>query len=491
MGTDNSLCRADRISRRSMVQALGGGMLAGGIGVSGSAKAGLANTAGRGILDVAIIGAGLSGLTSARDLLLAGCEPFVVLEARDRVGGRTVNHDIGNGVVAEGGGQWIGPGQTAIFDLARELGIDTFASYRQGKSVYLVGAEKIAREPDQASESPIIRKLNAMARTVSGNAPWSAKGAAQLDSVSLGDWLESQSPTDDDRMTLFLSATLTYGAPPDKLSLLHYLTLVNAMDSSIQKLEGMKGGAQETRLVGGSYALSARMAEMLGDRIRLASPVRRIVGWDREVVELHTATGVVRARQAIVAMSQALCNRITFDPPLPPERAAMHRAWPTIARMRKTVHVYPRPFWRDAGFNGQVLEIGGGLLWSADNSPPDASVGILTAFVKQNAVPADPKRAAPALAKTFARALGDEALRYEQYHEIDWGTVDEWTLSCTSPYPPGFLTRWGKASREPMGRIHWSGTDMAELFPSSMDAAIRSGHRAALKVLAARLTQSA
>ena len=437
-------------------------------------------------VDVAVIGAGFSGLTFARELRRSGAESFVILEARDRVGGRTVNHAVGDGVIAEGGGQWIGPTQTEIFRLADELGVETFDSYRSGKTVYFVGDQTFTQEDGDGSivaESPLVDEINAMAREVPSAAPWTAPHAAEWDRLSVADWLATKSPTEEDEVNFFLSATLTYGAPPEKLGLLHYLTLINSFDCDLKRLESMKDGAQEKRLVGGSWILCARMAEVLGDKLRLASPVRKIIGWDRDVVELHTDTGVVRARQVIFSMSQAVAGNIEFDPPLPPERAAMHAEWPANARMRKATHVYPRPFWREAGFNGQVLDIGGALLWSADNSPLDASVGILTCFVRERALAADPNVAGRELAAVYARAFGHDALRFTQYHEIDWGSVDEWTKSCVSPYPPGFLTRWGAAMREPMGRIIWSGTDMAELHPSSMDGAIRAGKKAAAQAL--------
>lgn len=477
-----------RLSRRLLLRSVGAGMVAGGLSLGGEAVARASSPGDDSVLDVAIIGAGLSGLTSGRDLQKAGCDSFVILEARDRVGGRTVNHDIGHGVISEGGGQWIGPGQTAVFDLARELGVDTFHSFYKGKTIYLVGDERIEADLGNGglgSSSPVIRKLNAMARDVPSADPWSAPGAADLDRQSLADWLATQTLSDDDRLTFELSATLTYGAPTEKLSLLHYLTVINSSNCDLEKLESMSGGAQEQRIVGGSWVLSAKMADGLKDKIRLSSPVRRIEGWDRDIVELHTDGGVVRARQVISAMSQSLCNRIAFSPALPPERAAMQKAWPTTAKMRKAVHVYSRPFWRDAGFNGQIVEVGGPVLWCADNSPPDLSVGIITAFVKEGSLPADETIACDRLAAVYARAFGDEALHPVQYHEIDWSTVDPWSLSCTSPYPPGFLTRWGKSMRDPTGRLIWSGTDMAELWPSSMDGAIRAGHRAALKALRA------
>jgi monoamine oxidase len=334
-------------------------------------------------------------------------------------------------------------------------------------------------------DNPVVAALNDMARSVPSAAPWTSPRATEWDRLSLADWLATQPVSEEDKVNFFLSATLTYGAPPEKLGLLPYLTLINSMDSNLKKLESMKGGAQEKRLVGGSWALSEKLAQGLAGKIRLSSPVRRIAGWDSDVVELHTDTAVIHARQVISTMSQSLCNKIAYAPALPAERAALHKAWPTNARMRKAALVYASPFWRDAGFNGQVLDIGGPLLWSADNSPPDASVGILTGFIREGALPADPERAKQALVATFARAYGDAARTPLQYHEIDWGSVDEWTLSCTSPYPPGFLTRWGPLMGAPMGRIIWAGTDLAERHASSMDGAIRTGRRAAPRALAA------
>jgi monoamine oxidase len=435
-------------------------------------------------VDVAIIGAGLSGLVSGLEFQRQEKKSFVILEARDRVGGRTVNHDIGNGVVSDGGGQWIGPTQSEIFQLANEFGVETFDSYYHGKTVSFIGDETFVEGSEDGAiiaSSPLVDELNAMAREVPSAAPWTAPHALEWDQLSVADWLATKSPSEEEQINFFLSTTLTYGAPPEKLGLLHYLTLINSFECDLARLESMKNGAQEKRLVGGSWALSAKMANQLQGKIILSTPVRKLVGWDQDIVELHTDRGTIRAREVIFSPSQVVARNIQFTPSLPPDRAEMHTAWPINARMRKATHVYSRPFWREGGFNGQVLDIGGALLWSADNSPPDASVGILICFVREGALTTDTGEAGRELAKIYARAFGDEALHFDQYHEVDWGSVDEWTLSCVSPYPPGFLTRWGAASRMSMGRIHWSGTDMAELHPSSMDGAIRAGRKAALQ----------
>lgn len=441
--------------------------------------------AGEDPIDVAIIGAGLSGLTAARDLDRAGCTSFFVLEARNRVGGRTYNHDLGGGVISEGGGEWIGPGQTAIADLARELRVAVFDSFYRGRSVYLRGNERIEEDHGDGGltrPSVTIGRLNALAREVPSEAPWEAAQAAELDELTLADWLACAGCSPAEAFSIGRSATLTFGAEPDRLGLLHYLSLVNSSDCSIEKLEAMKGGAQEKRLVGGSQALSLRMAEPLADRIRLSCPVRAIRGWDKEVVELQTDQGLIRARQVVAALNPALCNQIAFDPPLPEGRAQLQRQWPQAA-MRKTVHVYLRPFWRDAGLNGQVTQVEGPLLWCCDNSPADGSVGVINAFVRPGMLTDGPKATEHALSGILAAALGEAALHPIGFFDIDWSTVDPWSLTCTAPAPPGFTTRWGRFLRPPVGRLIWSGTETAEVWATAMDGAVRAGRRAALQAL--------
>ncbi|MFZ6047055.1 FAD-dependent oxidoreductase [Pseudomonas sp. CR3202] len=487
MDSDSNELSCSARQRRRLLQAIGSATLVGGIALSGRATAQVLRAGQEDVLDVVIIGAGLAGLTAARDLQRAGCESFVVLEARDRVGGRTYNHDLGNGVVSEAGGQWIGPGQTAIFDLARELEVDTFPTYYQGKNVYLVGGATYEEDltSGQGASNPITEKLNELARGVPSKEPWTAADAAAIDKLSVGQWLVQQGVDNQARLSFDASIGLTTGTPPSNLALLHYLSLINSADCSMERLEGFKGGAQETRFVGGSQILSIRMAKALDDRLRLSCPVRRIVGWDHDVVELHTDQGIIRARQVIAALHPALCNQIVFDPPLPDGRAQLQRLWPSHAPMRKTVHVFPRPFWREQGLNGQITQADGPLILSYDNSPPDGSVGVLSAFVRSGQLPHDPKRAESTLSAIYAQALGDEALHPTQFHDHDWGKVDPWTLTCVGSIPPGFLTKWGQYLKSPVGRLIWSGTETADLWASSMDGAVRSGHRAALEALQA------
>ncbi|MFC6310673.1 flavin monoamine oxidase family protein [Paraburkholderia dipogonis] len=441
----------------------------------------------RDVLEVAIIGAGLAGLTAARDLKRAGCESFVVLEARDRVGGRTLNHDLGNGYFSEAGGQWIGPGQTAVSDLARELGVGTFLTYWQGKSMMLAGGARAAIELGgvPGTDPKSQRELEEMARGVPSGAPWTSPRAAELDALSVGDWLANKNVAPENQIDWEASCRLTSGTLPTKLSLLYYLSMINSADCKYERLEGTSAGAQQARLSGGSQILSIRMAQALGDKVRLSTPVQRIEHWQNGPVAIHTLNGVIRARNVIVALSPPLCNQIAFDPPLPEKRREMQRRWPAYAPMRKTAHVYKKPFWRERGLSGWIFQIKGPVLWAYDNSPEDLSFGVINAFVHTGQLPSDPKEAEATLTRIYAEALGDEALHPLAYHDRDWGKADQWTLTCVSPMPPGFLTTYGEALHPSVGRLIWSGTETADIWAGYMDGAVRSGHKAALQALQA------
>ncbi|CAG2153940.1 flavin monoamine oxidase family protein [Cupriavidus numazuensis] len=441
----------------------------------------------RDVREVVIIGAGLAGLTAARDLQRAGCESFVVLEARDRVGGRTLNHDLGKGYFSEAGGQWIGPGQTAVADLARELGVGTFLTYWQGKSMMLAGGARAALELGgvPGTDLKFQRELEEMARSVPSGAPWTSPRAAELDAISVGDWLAKKNIAPENQIDWSASLRLTSGTSPTKLSLLYYLSMINSADCKYERLEGTSGGAQRARLSGGSQILSIKMAQALGDKVRLSTPVLRIENWQNGPVAIHTPNGVVRARNVIVALSPPLCNQIAFDPPLPEKRREMQRRWPAYAPMRKTAHVYKKPFWRDKGRSGWIFQIKGPVLWAYDNSPEDLSFGVINAFVHNGLLPSDPKAAEAELTRIYAQALGDDALHPVAYHDHDWGKADPWTLTCVSPMPPGFITAYGEALHPSVGRLIWSGTETADIWAGYMDGAVRSGHKAALQALQA------
>jgi monoamine oxidase len=475
--------------RRQILKLAGVAAAMGSVGLSArQANADIvAESAGNagGVFDVAIVGAGLAGLTAARDLHQAGCESFIVLEARNRVGGRTLNHDLGGGEISEAGGQWMGPGQTAVADLARELNVGTFPTYYDGKTVYLGGDGRYAIDLKGTfgTDETIGKKLSDLSRDVPSGAPWKSPRVHELDRLTVGDWLAKQNIKPEDQVGWNGSVLLSGGALPAKMGFLHFLSMINSADCDYAQLDAIKHSAQETRFIGGSQILSIKMAQQLGEKVRLSCPVRQISDWDRDVVTLHTDKGAVRARKVVMALSPPLCQQIQFTPALPKERAVLQRAWPAYSPARKTAMVYSRPFWRDKGLNGSIFQINGPVVWAYDNSPPRGEIGVINAFVLNAQLPSDLKAAERVQAEIYAQALGNEALNPVSYHDRDWSQADPWTITCVSAIPPGFWSANGEALRPPCANLIWSGTETAEIWAGYMDGAVRSGRQAALQAL--------
>ena len=434
-------------------------------------------------VDVAIVGAGISGLTTARELVKAGIDNIVVLEARDRVGGRTYNHDIGKGHVAEGGGQWVGPTQTAILELCEELGVGTFETYLKGNLIYRTGAGQMEVPYPMSGQplTPTQKRIDQLAATVPLNAPWKAERAEEWDAISLADWARANGVRGEALGDLQTAAALTLGSSAEQLSFLYFLYYVHSA-GSLHDLETMKGGAQDSRIEGGSQILSIKMAEALGDKVRLSSPVSRIVQSDDGVL-IETAGAKISAKQLVMALMPGSCTHIQFEPHLPEARAQLQKKSVQRSSGVKYNVVYDRPFWRERGLNGMLIGDAGPLGFTTDNSPPDGSLGVILVITGieglGGTLAARKKRIVTELADVF----GEQANDVIGFHEMDWGG-ERYTAGCVSPLAPGVLTQYGAALRESVGRIHWAGTETAEVWTGYMDGAVRAGRHTAKRIAA-------
>jgi monoamine oxidase len=431
-------------------------------------------------VDVAIVGAGLAGLTTARELEKAGAS-VCVLEARDRVGGRTLDHPISGGHIVEGGGQYVGPGQERVLALAKDLGIATFPTYQEGKVVFTLAGLRLALPAYQADSADLKRVrglLESLAATVPSDAPWTAKHAREWDDQTVTDWLATNTRDTATKLFFDVSITTELGSP-SSISLLYYLFIIRSAGS----IHALEVDAQERRFVGGPQSLSKGLAGPLADRLVLDSPVLRIVDENKAGVLVESKRLKVLARRVVVAMMPSDTRRIAFTSGLPPARRGLVEAWRGDLSIKVNA-VYDEPFWRKDGLSGLGLSDRPPIGITFDNSPPDGSRGVLLAFLTETDVPKDPDVRRTAVLAGLADLFGERAKAPIAYLEDDWSR-DGWSTGCVSPVPRNLLTRFGHALRTPVGRIHWAGTETSEAWCGYMDGAVRSGERVAAEVLTA------
>src|SRR3954454_5885452 len=261
-------------------------------------------------VDVAVVGAGFAGIVAARELEKRGLG-VVVLEARDRVGGRVLNEPIGDGKVVEVGGQWVGPGQDRLYALARETGVETFPTHATGENLIEFRGELKRYKGTIPRISPAViadvgqaqAKLDRLARKVDLDAPWRTPYAEKLDAQTFWSWMRRNVYTSGGRMLIELSIEAVWAAQPGDLSLLHVLFYI-ASAGKFDLLLDTGGGAQQDRFVGGSQLVAERAAQTLGDRLMLDAPVRRIVHRGRTV-------------SVIADNATAWCKRVVVAVPPP------------------------------------------------------------------------------------------------------------------------------------------------------------------------------
>ena len=443
--------------------------------------------------DVCVVGAGYAGLTAARRLT-QGAKSVTVLEARDRVGGRVFTTRTTDGTLIDIGGTWLGVGQDAAHDLAKELSVTTYKTWVKGDSVIFIKGQARRYKGLLPKIGPValaaiglgMARLDAMAKKVPLDAPWSAPKAAKWDRLSAGAWVTAHVPRGAGRDLLLATVGGLFTSDPSEVSLLHLLYLIRSANG-LNALLSVEGGYEEDMLNGGAGAMADHMAADLGDALQLGTPVRAVTQDDR-AIEVEGDGVAVRAQRVIIAIPPALAADIHYAPGLPTDKKLLLARAPAGAAI-KTVAVYDEPFWRSDGLSGETVGIDSPVSITLDSCAEDAAVGIMSGYVfgpharKLGALPEAERH--NVVIEEFARRLGPKARSPRHVVQQDW-LAEEWTRGgMIARFAPGVLTQFGYTLRQPAGRIHWAGTETATTCHGTIDGAVRSGERAAAEVLAA------
>ena len=478
-----------------------------GAGAAGAAAGALPTTAGAAArrrtrrADVVVVGAGLAGLTAARELVKKG-KSVLVLEANNRPGGRVWTHRLADGEGTERGGAYVGPTQNHIIGLAKELGVGTVSAVIEGDNVAYIEGDRVewsdtgptgTAPPDPAilpELAATVSLLNEMSLEVPVDAPWEAASALEWDGQTLETWVKDNSATDRYRKLVPMATRPIFGTEPRDLSLLFVLFYIAASGDethpgTFERNFNTRDGAQMFRLEGTSGRVVERLAKGLGKRLLVRQPVRRITQ-AKGGVRVDTDKLSVRARRVIVAVPPALAGRIEYLPILPFRRDQLTQRIGQ-GTLTKVSLEYDKPFWREKGFNGTGLSTDGLVSATFDNTPKDGAPGLLMAFVG-----GDKAREYEALSKAerrsrilgeLAQFWGPEAEKPEAFFDTRW-PAQRWNRGGpVGIHGAGSLVANGSTLRAPVGRIHWASTETSTYWNGYMDGAVRSGRRAASEVL--------
>ena len=421
---------------------------------------------------------------------------MALLEARDRVGGRTFTETREDGLWIDRGGAWIGPGQDAIYGLMNEFGVPSYKQFVDGDAMMFVDGKKyrykgtipLSMSPwAVANIGAVFLELTQMCKSIPVDAPWKAPKAQKWDQLSWAAWLDRNTlskPAHELLESSGFSGAGLYTSAASEISLLFVLYQMASAGGPSFVL-GVKDAAEDARPVGGMGAIHRAVAAELGDAIHLSQPVRSIAQYADDVI-VRSDDMVVRARRAIVAVPIAIASQILYEPMLPVDRSFLHQRMP-LGAVFKIAMIYDEPFWRADGLSGQSFAPGSAANLTIDSCTDTGTPGVLTAITEGpvarkigQLTEAERKKA---VLDAVAERFGDKALTPVDYLEQNWAVERYSGGGMISHTPPGVLTEFGPALREPCGRIHWAGTETSAKMYGFIDGAVRSGERAATEVM--------
>ncbi|XP_072013001.1 amine oxidase [flavin-containing] B-like [Amphiura filiformis] len=449
--------------------------------------------------DAIVIGAGLSGLSAAKLLQESGID-VLVLEARNRVGGRTYTIKDPAIEYTDVGGSFIGPTQNRIIRLAKELGVDNYILNEKERSIFVPhvnGTPMPFKGPAPSTYNPLmimdslamIRSFDELGSQMSTAAPWDCPRAEEWDSMTVKEFMDQNCWFQFTKSLMLTIVRAAFATEPENISLLFFLWYIKC-GGGFERFASNKDGGQERKFIGGSMQISEKIAEKLGkDCVLLGNPVTRLEQTD-ELVSVTVADGsVFKATYVICAVPPAIMNKISFQPSLPALKNQLIQRMP-MGSCIKTMMYYKRPFWRDLDYNGIILGMGP-VAGTQEETKPDGSypgiLGFMNGERARQYCHLTKEERKQVIAEYYAKAFNtEEALHPTHYVEHNW-MEEEWSGGCyMGAPPPGVFSKYGKVLRTPFGRVYFASTETATWWSGYMEGAVQSGERAAREVLHAK-----
>ncbi|WP_458188810.1 flavin monoamine oxidase family protein [Haladaptatus sp. NG-WS-4] len=445
--------------------------------------------------DVVVVGGGIAGLAAARAVRFEGLDP-VVLEARNRVGGKTKSTETEYGDYVEYGGQWVGADQDRVRALLDEFDLETRPQYYDGKIVRRTNGERYVGETydetlralsgeAEAELFAAFEEIDRCTAQVPSEQPQEAPKAAEWDRTTLASWMDDWFNTADAQTAFEVMIPGIYTAEPADLSFLFFLYYAKTA-GGFSMLNGRSSeGDSHGEIVVNVQGLSSALAADLDGRVAYGQPVYRIEENDAGVT-VSTPNRSYEGKYTVVALPPALAGRIEYDPGLPAARDELTQRMPNANVLK--VHLrYTEPFWRDAGFSGLLEDDVGPANYYFDDGTPGGDTGRLVGFVCGEDARIWADRSTADLRSTVTdqlAALFDDDRFHEPVAFIDrsWSS-EPLSWGGYHGYPtPGTMVACWDALREPVGRVHWAGAETATKWYGHMDGAIRSGDRVAEEI---------